>query len=162
MWPVIILTLVTAQRLAELIIAKRNTAALLASGGREVGAKHYPIIVVFHTCWIVGLWLLARTAEVNWLLISIFAVLQAARVWVLATLGARWTTRIIIMPNAPLVLSGPFQFLKHPNYLVVALEIFVLPAAFGLYAFALISGAINLCILAYRIKIEEHALSPQR
>ncbi len=162
MWPVIILILVTLQRLAELVIAKRNTAALLAGGAREVGAAHYPVIVAFHASWLGVLWILARSADVNWFLIAVFAVLQAARAWVLVTLGPRWTTRIIILPAKPLVVAGPFRFIKHPNYLVVALEIFILPAAFGLFGFAVISGAINLVILAYRLRIEEQALSPQR
>jgi methyltransferase len=83
-------------------------------------------------------------------------------VWVLATLGPRWTTRVILMPGKPLVVAGPFRFLRHPNYLVVALEIFVLPFAFGLVWFGLIFGAINLAILATRINVEEQALSPQR
>ncbi len=162
MWPIIILGLVTAQRLAELVIAKRNTEDLMASGGREVGAAHYPIIVLFHAAWLLGLWIFARGQDVNWFLIAVFAVLQALRVWVLTTLGPRWTTRIILMPEKPLVVGGPFKFMNHPNYAVVAAEIFVLPLAFGLFWFALIGGMINLCILAYRITIEEKALSPKR
>jgi methyltransferase len=162
MWPIIILAFVTLQRLAELLIARRNTAALLANGGREIGAAHYPIIVVFHAAWLLGLWYFARGQDVNWILFAVFAVLQAARVWVLATLGPRWTTRIILMSEKPLVVGGPFKFMNHPNYFVVACEIFVLPLAFGLVAFALIGGVINLLILAYRIRIEEQALSPKR
>lgn len=154
--------LVTLQRLAELIIAKRNTAALMHQGGREVGARHYPVIVIFHAIWLLGLWIYARGQDVNWILIAIFVVLQAARVWVLATLGSRWTTRIIVMPTRPLVIGGPFKFIRHPNYAVVAAEIFVLPLAFGLVNFALIGGLINLGILAYRISIEEAALAPNR
>jgi methyltransferase len=162
MWPIIILTLVTVQRLAELVIARRNTAALMAAGGREVGAAHYPIIVLFHAAWLLGLWVFARGHDVNWILIAVFAVLQAARVWVLATLGPRWTTRIILMPEKPLVVGGPFKFIRHPNYAVVAAEIFILPLAFGLISFAIIGGVINLGILAYRISIEEAALVPNR
>ena len=162
MWPEIILALLTVQRLAELAIARRNTAALLAGGGREVGATHYPIIVLFHAAWLLGLWIFAREHEVNWILIAAFVVLQALRIWVLTTLGPRWTTRIILMPEKPLVVGGPFRFLRHPNYLVVALEIFVLPFAFSLIWFGLICGMINLAILALRISIEEKALSPQR
>jgi methyltransferase len=162
MWPVIILAFVTLQRLAELIIAKRNTARLLQGGAKEVGARHYPVIVVFHACWLLGLWIFARGQEINWVLIAIFTVLQVARIWVLATLGPRWTTRIIVPPDQPLVVGGPFKFLRHPNYAVVALEIFVLPWAFGLVTFAIIGGLINLGILAYRINIEETALKSSR
>ncbi len=162
MGPIIILGLVTAQRLAELVIARRNTAALMAAGGREVGAAHYPIIVLFHAAWLFGLWIFARGQDVNWILIGVFVVLQALRVWVLATLGPRWTTRIILMPEKPLVVGGPFKFMRHPNYAVVAAEIFVLPLAFGLVTFALIGGVTNLGLLAYRIGIESAALAPNR
>jgi methyltransferase len=162
MWPVIILALVTAQRLFELVLAKRNTAALLAQGGREIGAAHYPVIVLFHAAWLLGLWYFARGQDVNWILIAVFVVLQALRVWVLTTLGPRWTTRIILMPEKPLVVSGPFRYLNHPNYAVVTTEIFVLPLALGLHWFALIGGVINLCLLAYRIKVEESALAAKR
>ncbi len=162
MWPLAILAFVTVQRIFELVIARRNTAGLMQKGGREIGASHYPIIVGFHSAWLLGLWIFARGQDVIWPLIAIFALLQALRIWVLATLGPRWTTRIIIMPEKPLVVGGPFKFLNHPNYLVVAAEIFVLPLAFGLVWFAVIGGLINLCILAYRIRIEEQALSPLR
>ena len=159
-WPIVILTLVTLQRLGELVLAKRNTAQLLAAGGYEVGAAHYPIIVAFHTIWILGLWWLAPWQAVNWLLIGVFAILQTLRIWVISTLGARWTTRIIRVPNETLVVGGPFRFMNHPNYAVVILEIFILPLAFGLTGFALISGLINICILAWRIHVEKTVLFP--
>lgn len=159
---VVILAFVTLQRLGELVLAKRNTAKLLASGGYEIGAAHYPIIVAFHTAWILGLWWLAPAQSVNWYLIGVFAVLQALRVWVIATLGARWTTRIIRVPGEILLARGPFRFLKHPNYAVVVAEIFVLPLAFGLIWFSIISGLINICILAWRIRAENAALATVR
>ena len=161
-WAVVILALVTLQRLGELVLAKRNTARLLANGGYEIGAGHYPIIVAFHTAWILGLWWLAPSQLINWYLIGIFAVLQALRVWVIATLGSRWTTRIIRVPNETLVARGPFRFLNHPNYAVVIAEIFILPLAFGLIWFSIITGLLNLCILAWRIHIENAALEPVR
>ena len=161
-WPVVILALVTFQRLGELALARRNTARLLAAGGYEVGAPHYPIIVMFHAAWLLGLWWLAQSQNVNWILIGIFAVLQGLRVWVIATLGARWTTRIIRVPNETLVARGPFRFLNHPNYAVVTLEIFVLPLAFGLVAYAAMSGLINICILAWRISVENAVLVEAR
>lgn len=158
-WPVVILAIVTFQRLGELALARRNTARLLAAGAYEVGAPHYPIIVMFHAVWLVGLWWLAPGQNVNWVLIGIFVALQALRIWVISTLGARWTTRIICVPNETLIARGPFRFLKHPNYAVVALEAFVLPLAFGLVAYALVSGIINICILAWRISVENAALA---
>ena len=159
---VVILAFVTLQRLGELVLAKRNTAKLLAFGGYEIGAAHYPIIVAFHTAWILGLWWLAPAQSVNWYLIGVFAFLQALRVWVIATLGARWTTRIIRVPGEILVARGPFRFMNHPNYAVVIAEIFVLPLAFGLIWFSIISGLINICILAWRIRAENAALATVR
>jgi methyltransferase len=161
-WAIAVLAFVTVQRLGELVLAKRNTAKLLASGGYEIGAAHYPIIVAFHTAWILGLWWLAPAQSVNWYLIGVFAVLQALRVWVIATLGARWTTRIIRVPGETLVARGPFRFINHPNYAVVIAEIFVLPLAFGLVWYSIISGLINMTILAWRIRVENTALAPLR
>ncbi len=162
MWVILILLFVTVQRLIELVIARRNTATLLANGAREIGAGHYPVIVLFHATWLIGLWIMARGQDTNWILIGVFAILQSLRVWVLASLGPRWTTRIILLPEKPLVMSGPFKFFRHPNYAVVATEIFVLPLAFGLVSFAIVSGMINLGILAYRISIEDAALAQHR
>ena len=131
----------------------------MEAGGYEVGASHYPIIVIFHTAWLLGLWLLASNQSVNWISIGIFIVLQALRVWVIGTLGARWTTRIICVPNETLVGRGPFRFLKHPNCAVVTFEVFVLPLAFGLVAYSLFGGVINICILTWRVSVENAALS---
>ena len=161
-WVIVIMAFVTLQRLGELILAKRNTAQLLASGGYEIGGTHYPIIVAFHTAWILGIWWLAPTQAVNWYLIAVFVVLQALRVWVIATLGSRWTTRIICLPGETLVARGPFRFLNHPNYAVVIGEIFILPLAFGLIWFSIVSGLINIAILAWRIRVENAALAPVR
>jgi methyltransferase len=153
-----VLALVTAQRFAELFIARRNTRALLAKGGREVGAQHYPYMVALHGCWIAGLWLLVpgRPVEPAWL--GIFALLQIGRLWVIATLRGRWTTRIIVLPGAPLVDSGPYRFFAHPNYAVVVGEIAVLPLAFGMPVYAAIFSILNALMLRVRITAEEKAL----
>src|SRR6476661_7894036 len=110
-WPYAIMAFVTAQRLAELAIDRRNTAKLLAGGAREVGARHYPAMVAMHASWLAALWFAVGGREVNMSLLAAFAVLQLMRVWVLATLGPRWTTRIIVTQDAPLVKRGPFRFL---------------------------------------------------
>ncbi len=125
---VALLAFVTLQRLGELVLANRNTRALRARGAIEVGAAHYPLIVALHAAWLAGLWLLAwnRPVELVWL--AVFISLQLARVWVIASLGARWTTRIIVLPGEALVRRGPYRFVSHPNYLVVAGEIAALPA----------------------------------
>ena len=155
---VAIVALVVLQRLAELWIAGRNTKALLAAGAVERGAGHYPVIVLLHAAWLAAmLWAALLAPEVNYPLIGVFLVLQAARVWVLMTLGRYWTTRIITVPGAPLVKRGPFRFVRHPNYLVVALEIVVLPLAFGQVALAVAFGLANAAVLAWRIRAEERA-----
>ena len=155
----LILTVVTLQRLAELVIARRNTAALLARGAYEVAPRHYPLIVAVHSLWLGALWWFAPGKPILWPLVALFALLQAGRLWVLATLGERWTTRIIILPGAPLVASGPFRFVSHPNYLIVIAEIAVLPLAFGLWQVALVFSLLNAGVLAIRIRAENRALA---
>ncbi|MFA1627724.1 isoprenylcysteine carboxyl methyltransferase family protein [Rhizobium mongolense] len=153
-----LLTFVTIQRLGELVLSRRNTAALLAKGARETGAEHYPYMVSLHAAWIGGLWLLASDRPVNLVWFGIFMLLQILRVWVLATLKERWTTRIIVLPEAPLVRSGPYRFIRHPNYAVVAGEIAVLPLAFGMPLYAAAFTILNALMLAIRIRAENAAL----
>jgi methyltransferase len=154
----LILGLVTLQRLAELVVSQRNTRRLLARGAHEVGRAHYPAIVAVHALWLLALWIWAPGRPVAWPLIGLFLLLQAARIWVLATLGGRWTTRIIVLPGAPLVTRGPFRLMRHPNYAVVAGEIAVLPLAFGLWQIAALFSLLNAAVLWLRISIEERAL----
>jgi methyltransferase len=162
LWPAIaILASVTLQRLSELIIARQNTARLLAMGAREYAPGHYPLIVAVHTAWLAALWWFAPGQPIHWPLMTLFALLQLGRIWVLRTLGPRWTTRIIVLPGAPLVTGGPFRFVSHPNYLVVIGEIAVLPLAFGLWQVALIFTALNAAVLAIRIRAENDALASQ-
>ena len=156
---VLVLGFVTLQRIGELVLARRNTARLRAQGAIEVGARHYPAIVALHAAWLAGLWALAWDVPPSVPLLAIFIVLQAARVWVVATLGDRWTTRILVLPQVPLVRSGPYRFLRHPNYVVVTAEIAVLPLAFGLLAYALVFSVLNAAVLALRIKAENDALA---
>ena len=155
---VAILGFVTLERLIELFLAKRNSRRLLAQGAVEHGAGHYPLIVGLHAAWLAALWWSApgRPMELVWL--GLFALLQVARIWVIATLGSRWTTRIIILPGAPLVRSGPYRLVKHPNYVVVVLEIAALPLAFGLWGLALAFTLLNAILLAVRIRKENEAL----
>ena len=155
----LILALVMLQRLGELVLARRNTRLLLANGAYEASPGHYPLIVAVHGLWLIALWLLAPGREIVWPLIALFVLLQLARLWVLATLGRRWTTRIIVTPGAPLVARGPFRFVRHPNYVVVVLEIAVLPLAFGLWQAALIFSLLNAIVLSIRIRAEEKALA---
>ena len=154
------LLLVALQRLGELFYAKRNTARLLAKGGQEVGAAHYPLIVLLHAAWLIAIALsVPATMPPHWPLLGFFLLLQAGRLWVIASLGPYWTTRIVTLPEAPLVNRGPYRFLKHPNYVIVALEIAVLPLAFGAWQLALIFSLLNAAVLTLRIKVENRALA---
>jgi methyltransferase len=150
---------VTLQRLVELVLARRNTQRLLAEGGVEYGRAHYPVLVALHAAWLGGLWWLGRTQPVDPLFLGAFVLVQAGRIWVIATLGRRWTTRIIVLPRAPLVASGPYRWLKHPNYWVVALEIAVVPLALGLPVFAAVFTVLNALMLYHRIRAENAALA---
>ena len=153
-----VLAFVTAERLAELFLAGRNTVRLLGRGAKEYAPEHYPLIVALHAAWLGGLWLLAWNRPIIWTWLILFAVLQLLRVWVLATLGDRWTTRIIVLPGAPLVKTGPYRFLNHPNYAVVVGEIAVLPLVFGLPWYALAFSILNGVVLFIRIRAENTAL----
>jgi methyltransferase len=160
--PVVILALVTLQRLGELWLSNRNTQRLLAQGAQEVGRAHYPLIVAVHTLWLATLWWLAPGRPVDGFWLALFVLLQVARIWVLATLGPRWTTRIIVLPDAPLVLKGPYRFVNHPNYVIVVGEIAVLPLVFGLWPLALVFSLLNAAVLAVRIREENRALGRLR
>ena len=155
---VAVLALVTAQRLAELVYSRVNEARLRRNGGVEHGASHYPAIVALHAVWLAGLWLAASGTHPHYGWLALFVVLQGLRVWVLGTLGSRWTTRVIVLPDKPPIRSGPYRFLSHPNYAVVAAEIFVLPMVFGLVTYALIFSVLNAAVLAVRIRAENAAL----
>jgi methyltransferase len=158
-----LILLVAAQRLAELFLARRNTAALKARGAVEIGAGHYPLIVALHAAWLVAVAVfLPNPPSVNGWFLAAYLLVQALRVWTLASLGPYWTTRIITLPGAPLVRRGPYRFLRHPNYLVVTLEIALLPLVFGELVVAAVFTLINAAALAWRIRQEEGALAARR
>ena len=158
-----VLGLVALARVAELYHAGRNTKALLAAGGVEVGRRQYPILVAFHALWLAALLVFVPAdAAPHWDWLALFASLSALRLWVIVSLGRYWTTRIVTLPNTPLVRRGPYRLVRHPNYLVVALEIPVLPLAFGAWRIALGFGFVNLLLLAWRIRVEDRALAPRR
>jgi methyltransferase len=157
-----LLALVTAQRLGELVLARHNTLRLKAQGAYEVAPGHYPLIVILHGAWLIGLWWLAWNRALNLPLAVLFLVIEGLRVWVLTSIGSRWTTRIIILPSEPLVRRGPYRFFPHPNYAVVCAEILVLPLAFGLWGYALLFTALNAAVLFVRIRAENAALRPSR
>ncbi len=155
---IVLLALVTLQRLGELWLSNRNTRRLLAQGAHEVGASHYPLIVALHFWWLVVLWWLAPGRPLEGVWLAVFVFLEIARIWVLVSLGPRWTTRIIVLPGASLVRRGPYRFVNHPNYIVVAGEIAVLPLVFGLWQVALLFTMLNAILLWFRIREEDRAL----
>jgi methyltransferase len=158
--PQLVVALVALQRVGELAWARRNTARLRAAGAIEVGAGHYPVMVALHTTWLVALAVaVPPDAPVSWPLLGVYAALQAARVWTVASLGRHWTTRVLVLPGGTRVRRGPYRWVDHPNYLIVAVEIPLLPLAFGAWELALGFGLANLVVLAWRLRVETAALA---
>lgn len=156
-----LLIYVIAERLLELVVARRNTALLMARGAHEAGAGHYPVMIALHVAWLVAIlaWVMFASPEVNTFFFVLYVVLQAFRFWVMASLGPYWTTRIITLPGAPLVKNGPYRFMRHPNYVLVVLEIILLPAVIGAWAIAVVFTVLNAAMLWVRISAENAALS---
>jgi methyltransferase len=156
----LLILLVAAQRLGELLHARRNDRRLRAAGGVEYGAGHYPVLVGLHTGWLVAMFLSVDPGTPVLLgPLAVYLLLQGLRVWTLASLGGFWTTRVIVVPGVALVRRGPYRFIRHPNYLIVALEVPVLPLVFGAWPLAVGFGLANLAVLAWRIRVEERALA---
>lgn len=152
----------TVQRLAEVWWARRNEARLLAAGGIEYGRSHFPLMVLLHAVWLVGLWVVAIDRPLVPIFVVLFLALQVARFWVLATLGRRWTLRVVVVPGEQLQQRGPYRWLRHPNYAVVIGEIAVVPLALGLPLYALAFSVFNAAVLAFRIPAENAALASMR
>ena len=159
---ILILALVTLQRLGELWLSQRNTRRLLAKGAWEHSPGHYPLIVALHAAWLGVLWWLAPGQPINLPLLALFALVEIGRIWVVQTLGPRWTTRIIVVPGETLVSRGPYKYLNHPNYAVVVAEIALLPLVFGLWRTAAVFSLLNATLLYIRIREENRALSACR
>ena len=159
--PSLVLAVLIPQRAMDLRISKRNTKRLIESGGHEVGAAHYPFVMALHASWIVALviWVLSVPPYMNMTFVLIYAALLGLRTWVISSLGPFWTTRIITIPNIPLVRRGPYKFLKHPNYIVVSMEIAVVPLMLDAWELALIFSLLNAVMLRVRIRIENKALA---
>jgi methyltransferase len=157
-----ILGLVTLQRAGELVLSHYNTRRLKARGAIEVAGGHYPLMVAVHTAWLIALWVFGHDQPIRIVALAVYLLLQALRIWVMRTLGPRWTTRIIVLPQAPLVASGPYRFLSHPNYAVVIGEIAMLPLVLGLPDIAVIFTILNAGVLMIRIRAENRALAASR
>ncbi|QFF99764.1 isoprenylcysteine carboxyl methyltransferase [Psychrobacillus glaciei] len=159
----IIIFLVIIQRITEVFIAKQNEKKMLAQGAYEVGASHYPYMVTLHVSFFICL--IAEVLVFNRgisplfpLFFLIFLIVQALRIWCLRSLGSFWNTKIIILPGAHVVTKGPYLYLKHPNYVVVCIEIALLPLIFQAYITAICFTLLNLAMLSVRIPLEERAL----
>lgn len=159
----IILSLVILQRLLELVIARKNEKRMLAKGAYEVGANHYPYMIALHTGFFISLIIevvffdRGLSPYFLWLFILFLAV-QGLRIWCLASLGPFWNTKIIILPGANVVAKGPYLYIRHPNYLIVCIEIALIPLMFGAYYTAIAFTILNLLMLSVRIPTEEKAL----
>jgi methyltransferase len=155
-------SLVAAERMAELVFAERNTRALKRAGAVEVGRGHYPLLVILHAAWLVSLvWWVPASTQPNLALIVIYVALQFVRLWAILSLGRFWTTRIITL-DAPLAGRGPYRLMRHPIYAVVVSEIALLPLAFGAWKIALVFSTINAALLTWRIRMEDGALAGRR
>ncbi len=157
-WSVLLLIAVTAERLGELVLAHRNTKTLLQQGAVEIAPGHYPLIVMLHTLWLAVIWFYGFDTPLQAFWVFAFALLQVLRIWTLGTLGRRWTTRIIVQNNIPLVKTGPYRFVSHPNYIIVIGEIAILPLCYNMPVCALIFSVLNAVVLAIRISEERRAL----
>lgn len=160
----VLVGLVAAERLVELVLARRNAAWALARGGVESGQRHYPWMVAMHVALLAGCVVEPVATGRAWepLRFAVGAAAVAAgqglRWWTIATLGRRWNTRVIVIPDLPLVTGGPFRILRHPNYLAVAVEVAALPVAVGAWLTAVAGTALNALVMAARIPCEERAL----
>jgi methyltransferase len=164
----VLVALVAAERLVELVVSKRNAAWSMARGGRETGRRHYAAMVVLHTGLLVGMLVEAwvRRPDVPLGLAASMLVLavasQVLRWWCIATLGRRWNTRVIVVPDLPLVAAGPYRYLRHPNYVAVVLEGVALPLVHACWLTALIFTVANAFVLAVRLRVENAALATVR
>lgn len=158
-WALLLIVYVFVQRIAELAIAQRNTKRLIREGGHEFGRKGYPLFIALHTVWLICIVALAvPTPQPPVALLLAFAAVQGLRYWALATLGRWWTTRLISARDFPRVRRGPYRFISHPNYLVVVLEIALVPLILQETTVAIVFSILNAMILVWRIRMENRVL----
>jgi methyltransferase len=163
-WFTALVVLVGVERLAELVVSKRNAAWAFARGGIETGQRHYLVMVLLHTGLLVGavaeVWLLDRPFLwwLGWPMLALVLASQALRWWCIATLGRQWNTRVIVVPGLPLVRSGPYRWFSHPNYIAVVVEGVALPLVHTAWVTALVFTLANAVLLTVRIRVEESAL----
>lgn len=162
-WLYLVLVLVALQRMFELFQAQRNTDRLLARGASEIAPHQHPFFVAFHAAWLVAMAVsIPAGTPPNWWLIGAYALVECGRIWTIASLGEYWTTRIITLPSEPLVQRGPYRFVRHPNYIIVVLEVAILPLAFDAWQIAMVASVINAALLVWRMRAENAALNLRR
>lgn len=160
------LLLLGAERLFELWLSRRNARLAFAQGARESGRAHFAVMAAVHTAFLFScaaeVLLLRRPfpGALGWAALAAALLAQALRYWAIATLGPRWNVRVIVLPETQPVTSGPYRFVRHPNYLAVAIEMLAVPLAHGAWITALVFSAANVALLAVRIRVEEAALGP--
>lgn len=162
-WAVVFLLVIIIQRLVEVAIAKSNEKWMKSQGAQEFGQSHYRLMVLMHTAFFVcliteGLWLKPSISSLWPLWIGLFILTQIARIWVLTSLGKYWNTKIIVLPNAKVVSKGPYRFVRHPNYVIVTIELIIIPLAFNAFVTLFLFAVLNQIILTIRIQEEEKAL----
>ncbi len=161
----VLVVLVGLERLAELVVSKRNAAWSKEQGGVETGFSHYPVMVVLHTGLLVGALVEAYAREPSvpsalaWSMLLVVVLTQALRWWCIATLGRRWNTRVIVVPGLAPVTTGPYRFLSHPNYVAVVLEGVALPLVHAAWITAVVFTVLNAVLLTVRIRVENAALA---
>jgi methyltransferase len=155
---------VAIERLVELLVAKRNARWAFGHGGKEFGHNHYPVMVTLHATLLLGgvieVWTLHRPflPWLGWPMLAVVALSQGLRWWYVVTLGRRWNTLVIVVPNAPLVRRGPYRWLHHPNYVAVVAEGLALPLVHTAWLTAVGFTLANALLLTVRIRIENSAL----
>lgn len=163
LWYALLIAAVGAERLAELVVARRNAAWSLARGGRESGARHYPVMVVLHTSLLIGAlvesFYRSFSPALGWSMLVLVLLAQGLRWWCITTLGPRWNTKIIAVPGLQLVHGGPYRLLRHPNYVAVVVEGFALPLVHSAWITAVVFTLANAVLLRVRIGAENRALS---
>ena len=165
MWYALLIAVVACERLAELVIARRNLAWSLERGGVEVGAGHYPVMVVLHTGFLLGclaeVFLLDRPflPALGWSMLAIVVAAQVLRWWCITSLGPRWNTRVVVIPGAPRINGGPYRLFSHPNYVAVVAEGIALPLVHTAWITALVFTVLNAALLTRRITTENSALA---
>ena len=164
-WFTVLVVLVGLERLAELVLTRRNVAWALGRGGVEHGQAHYPAMVLLHTGFLVGalveVWLLGRVFHpvLGWTALALAVASQALRWWCIASLGRHWSTRVLVVPGDELVTRGPYRFLKHPNYVAVVVEGVALPLVHTAWITATAFTVLNAVLLRTRIRVEDRALA---